>query len=384
VTGLFAACARGVEGVLARELTDLGMREVRPGRGGVTFAGDLGDCMRANLWLRTASHVLWSVARFPARSPEELYAGARVVSWDEVLTPAMTFAVHGTRGPGAAIANAAYAALKVKDAIADALRDRHGARPSVDPADPDLRVRVHLERGTCALYLDASGEGLHRRGYRPSGPEAPLKETLAAAILLLAGWDGTTPLCDPLCGSGTLVVEGALLARRMAPGLRRRFAFERWRGFDPAAWTRLRAEAAAGARPAPAPLVGGDRDPAAVALARRSAQAAGVGADVAIDVRDLRDAAPPAPPPGLVAANPPYGERLGDRRALGPLYAELGTVMKRRFAGYRAAIFTASAELARAVGLRPTSSYKLYNGPIECRVNLYEMYEGTRASGGPR
>lgn len=376
---LFATCARGVEEVLAAELCARGAREVAPGRGGVAFAGEIEDCWRANLWLRTANHVLYRMGGFEAPDGAALYEGARAIPWHEHLTPRMTFAVDCTRSGGpAGLTHTHFAALKVKDAIADALRKRTGTRPSVDTRAPDVRVRVHLEGTACTVYLDASGESLHRRGYRPRGAEAPLKETLAAAILLLAGWDGTTPLCDPMCGSGTLVVEAALLARNLAPGLGRRFGFETWRGFDAARFAVIREAARAAAHRAPALIAGSDRDAGALERARTSARRAGVARDIGLSRVSLEDARPPGPPPGVVVCNPPYGERLGDARRLGALYGSLGTALKRRFTGYTAFVLTANLEAAKSIGLSPSRRFVLYNGPLECRLLRYELYAGAR------
>jgi putative N6-adenine-specific DNA methylase len=388
VLSFFATCARGVEEVLAAELRGLGLAEVEPGRGGVSFRGSMADAGRANLCLRTAHHVLLRLASFTAPDSQALYEESRRLAWADHLTQTMTFAVDSTRtlpAPGLppGITHTHFAALKVKDAIADALRERRGARPSVDTRDPDLRIRLHLEGETATLFLDTSGESLHRRGYRPRHAEAPLKETLAAAVVLLSGWDGATPLCDPLCGSGTLVVEAALLARRLAPGRGRHFGFERWPGFDAQAWKRLRAAVESEARPARAPIAGSDCDPRALDLARQSARAAGVEDDVSFARRQLAEARAPAPPPGVLVCNPPYGERLGEAARLAGLYRTLGEVLKHRFAGYTAFVLAGNLDLAKEIGLAPSRRMVLMNGPIECRLLRYEMYQGSRREPPP-
>src|SRR5512138_871067 len=308
----FATCAKGTEGALRRELAGLRLAEVKGDRGGVSFQGELEAGMRACLHSRTAMRVLLELARFPAPTAEALYQGARGVGWQEWLTVRTTLAVEATVG-SSAITHSGFAALKVKDAVVDALRDALGARPDVDPKDPDVRIVLHLAKDQAALSLDLAGAPLHRRGYRAAMTEAPLKETLAAAALLLGGVDPALPFVDPLAGSGTLAIEHALRARRIAPGLSRAFGFQRWpmyRGAPQSAWDRMKEEARALALPAaPAPIVARDLHPRAVEAARRNAAAAGVGADVRVERGDARDLDPIASE-GTLCTNPPYGERL--------------------------------------------------------------------------
>ncbi len=379
----FAPTARGTAQVAADELRALGLQDVRAQAGGVSFRGDLAAGYRALLGARVPTRVLLRLGRFEAQRPEEVYEGARAVPWQDHLDPRRTFAVHAV-APQDAWANRTLLTLRVKDAIVDSLRDRAGARPSVDKERPDVRVHVHLgaaARGgpvtRVTVSLDLAGEPLHRRGLDRAGAHAPLKETLAAALLYLMGWPERAargePLVDPLCGSGTLLVEGAWMALGVAPGLaRRRFGVHGWRGHDPALWDRVRRELAA-AEPlvdrAALRLVGYDRSEAALAAARANARRAGVSDVIALERRALPDAAPPAGlGPGLVLTNPPYGVRLGDEGALTPLYETLGDVLRRRFLGYRAGVFTGSPALARAVGLKAQAKHALYNGPIECRL----------------
>jgi putative N6-adenine-specific DNA methylase len=377
----FATCARGVEEALAGELRALGTPGIQAERGGVLFRGTLEDAWRANLWLRTAHHVLLSLGELSAPSGDALYAAARRVSWQDHLTPRMTFAVRCTRGgrrDEEALGHTHFAALRVKDAIADVMRERAGARPSVDTRSPDLVVHLHLEGRRGRLYLDTSGDSLHRRGYRPGGSEAPLKETLAAALLLHAEWDTRMPLCDPMCGSGTILVEAALLGHGVAPGLQRRFGFERWLGFDARRYARLRAEAAAARRGSGPVLAGSDRSARAIDLARRSLRATGLDGTVAWRVCDLTDARPAAPPPGLVVCNPPYGARLEDPGELTALYGRLGDTLKQHFAGHTAFVLTGALAHIGAIGLSPSRRIVLFNGPIECRLLRFELYAGTR------
>lgn len=370
----FATTGRGIEELLAAELRELGMGGVVPERGGVRFTGEMADCWRANLWLRTANRVLVPLSTFPCASPQALYDGVRALPWERWLTPDQTLAVDGNLRDSA-MTHSGYVALKTKDAIVDTLRDRYGRRPSVDTRNPDLRVNVHLVKNRCTVSLDSSGVPLDRRGYRLERTEAPLRETVAAALVELSGWSGEAPLVDPMCGSGTILIEAALKAGQRAPGLLRPgFGFQRWPGFDPLLWGELVAEARECALPSPGvPLLGYDRLAKAVEIARHNVSRAGVGGMVTIVKGDVRSFAPP-PGPGVMVFNPPYGERLSEEEALKPLYKQIGDVMKQRCTGYTAFLFTGSPELAKCVGLRASRRFVLFNGPIECRLLKYELY----------
>ncbi len=404
----FATCAKGTEGALRRELSALRLHAVRGDRGGVSFEGKLEAGMRACLHARTAMRVLLELARWPAPDAEALYEGARAIDWDAWLTPRTTLAVEATVS-SSAITHSGYAALKVKDAAVDALRATLGARPDVDPKDPDVRIVLHLARDEATLSLDLAGEPLHRRGYRAVTTEAPLKETLAAAVLLLGGADPELPFVDPLAGSGTLAIEHALRARRIAPGLSRAFGFQRWpmyRGAPQSAWDRMKEEARALAQPrAPAPILARDLHPKAVEAARRNAAAAGVGGDVQVEQGDARDLAPRFPS-GTLAANPPYGERLmggkgaaargargrpgaGERRRsedrppdagdarvqqkkLQGFYRGLAEMLARH-SGWTAILLSGSPLLERAIPLRPEIDHRLWNGPLEVHLLRYRV-----------
>ncbi|MDQ2696836.1 MAG: bifunctional 23S rRNA (guanine(2069)-N(7))-methyltransferase RlmK/23S rRNA (guanine(2445)-N(2))-methyltransferase RlmL [Pseudomonadota bacterium] len=372
----FATTVKGGEPLLADELAALGARDLRPGQGGVTFSSPLAVAYRACLWSRTASRVLLLLARAPAADAEALYAAVLDVPWEEHLSPDATLAVDFT-GNHPAITHSRFGAQKVKDGIVDRLRGRFGRRPSVDRQAPDLRINCHSAAGTAALSVDLSGDSLHRRGYREATVRAPLKESLAAALLLKAGWPAVAaaagPLLDPLCGSGTLPIEAAWIAADMAPGLlRRRWGFSGWLGHDAALWAELLAEAEdrrrrglAGALP---PILGFDHDPQAVRAAQENARRAGVGHWLRLERRELSRARPPAGPPGLVIANPPYGERLGDRQTLAALYEQLGDVLKARFGGWQAAVFTGNPELGKRMGLRAQRLHAFYNGALPCQL----------------
>jgi putative N6-adenine-specific DNA methylase len=320
--------------------------------------------------------VLLPLARFPAPDAAALYEGASRVDWSEWLTTRTTLAVEAS-GATPELTHTGYAALKVKDAVVDALRARLGARPDVDVRDPDVRIVLHLSRGEGELSLDLAGEPLHRRGYRVAMTDAPLKETLAAAVLLLGGVERDRPFLDPMCGSGTLAIEQALAARNLAPGLKRALAFQRWpcyRGTLQSAWDRMKEEARAAALPsAPAPVWARDSSSKAVEATLRNAAAAGVGADVQVARGDARKIAPPAED-GTLCSNPPYGERLGDARPLqlGGFYRGFGDAL-RAFHGWRAVILEGNPLLERELGLRPESSHRLWNGPLEVKLLRYRI-----------
>lgn len=379
---LLATCSRGLEDVVASELRAMGAGEVEAGRGMVEFAGSLEGVYRANVGLRAAMRVLLPLAEGEACDRETLYGLASSVAWEEWLRPDQTMAVE-VAGRTEAFRSSAFAALVVKDAVVDRLRARTGRRPDVARRDADVRIHLHLQGRRAGLALDATGEPLSHRGYRPRGGPAPLSEALAAGCLLLAGYDGSQPFVDPMAGTGTIAIEAALLATRSAPGLGRGFACERWSCHRPALLRAVRAQALAARRPAPASILARDVDPRAVAAIRHNAAAAGVGETVRVERGELRDM-PPQPPGTLMLTNPPYGERLLDPHAVAELYRELGDTCKRRLPGSTAWVLTGNLQLARSIGLRATRRIPLFNGPIECRLLRFEMVEGSlrRGSGG--
>lgn len=365
----FVSCAKGTEGALRREMVALRIHAPRGDTGGVTFEGPFTDGMKVCLWSRVAMRVLLEVAQFPAPDADALYAGARAVDWSAHLDARHTFAVSASVQDSATLRHSGFVALKVKDAVADALRERAGARPDVNAEDPDVALFLHLRGAEARLYLDLAGAPLHRRGYRVAMTSAPLKETLAAAVLALGRVDPALPFVDPMAGSGTLAIEHALAARRIAPGLRRRFGFERWPDQSQRpTWERLRAEARDAILPeAPAPILARDRDPEAVRAARRNAEAAGVQDDVDVEAGDLADLAP-RPGPGHLCFNPPYGERLErDAREVDRTARAIA-----RWHGWAVVILLGGPQLADALGRRPAFSHKLWNGPIETRLMRWE------------
>ena len=417
----FATCAKGTEGALRRELGALRLHAVRGEHGGVSFEGKLEAGLAACLHSRCAMRVLLEVARFPSGDATALYDGARAVDWTAWLTTRTTLAVEATLRDSS-LTHSGFAALKVKDAVVDALRDRLGARPDVDPKDPDVRLVLHVAGAEATLALDLAGEPLHRRGYRAGMTPAPLKETLAAAVLSLGGVDRDRPFIDPMCGSGTLAIEHALAARRIAPGLGRAFGFQRWpvyRGALQSTWDRMKEEARRIALPAaPAPIVARDLFTKALDAARRNAAAAGVLADIRFERGDVRELAPESGmDAGAVCMNPPYGERLMGKpgaeergRASGPRSARGASPSARsrgegrgeesrhddrreahvsqlklqglyrgmaeafgQFHGWSVVLLSGSPLLEAAMHVKPEVSHRLWNGPLEVRLLRYRV-----------
>jgi putative N6-adenine-specific DNA methylase len=374
LSSYFATCARGLEPVLAGELRRLNAHDVRIGTGGVAFAGDSVLLYQANLWLRSTIRVLRPVLTAPVSSPEELYEAVRGVDWSRYLTVEHTLAVD-CNVRDSALTHSHYAALKTKDAICDQFVDKLGRRPSVDTENPMVKLNLHIHKNEAVLSLDSSGESLHKRGYRTLLHRAALNEALAAALVLMTGWDRTTGFADPLCGSGTLPIEAAWLALDRPPGLtRRRFGFQGWLDFDVRLWTAVRdaARRQVGTR-LPAPIVGSDHRRDAIQLAQASARAAGCGHLLRFEVKTLSDFHPPEGPPGVILCNPPYGERIGEEKDLVPLYQTLGKVFQERCRGWQAFVFTGNGRLARRIGLEPSARTHLFNGRIPCQLLQFDL-----------
>jgi putative N6-adenine-specific DNA methylase len=369
----FATCARGLEPVLAEELRGLGAQSVEPGRGGVAFAGDKELLYRANLWLRTAIRVLVPILEATVTSPDELYEAVRSVDWSQYLTPEHTLAVD-CNVRDSHITHSLYAALRTKDAICDWFVEREGRRPSVDVEQPMVGFNLHIYRDQAVLSLESSGESLHKRGYRPVLTKAPLNEALAAALVLMSGWDRITPFVDPMCGSGVLPIEAAWIALSRPPGLtRKRFGFQGWLDFDVRLWTAMRDEARQAVRKRlEAPILGYDIRRDAISFARTNARAAGVGNLLQFDVQDVRDFRP-STAVGTILLNPPYGERIGEINELRLVYRALGEVLRSHFSGWAAWVFSGNATLAEDIGMEPATSIALYNGKLPCRLLKFQL-----------
>jgi putative N6-adenine-specific DNA methylase len=371
---LFATAARGTEDLLAQELEELGGKRVRQDRGGVRFLANLHEALRICLWSRIAMRVLYPLATAEAQGADGLYAATHAVAWEEHLTPEVTFAVDASLKESEHV-HSGFVALKIKDAIVDRMREKLGKRPNVSTRDPDVRIVAHLARNQLSLSLDLCGDPLFQRGYRVKTTEAPLKETLAAAILREARYTGEEPLLDPMCGSGTLLLEAALIASRRAPALYRKLAVERWPKLGKAAHEeleRLRAEAHAQERPPPAPIVGYDKDPEAVEAARKNARAANYDRYIKVEEGDATFPFDAPPGPGLLVTNPPYGERLesGGQKGMKSFYFKLGERLG-QLEGYRMEILVGNSAFESAFHHRPTRSRPAWNGPIPCTLYGY-------------
>ena len=372
----FAPCPRGLEALLADELRALGAADTRATAGGVAFAGGWDVCYRANLWSRLASRVLWRVAQFDYASEEDIYAAARDVNWFDLFDVNRTLRVYVT-AQKSPLKSLEFVTLRVKDAVCDRFRDDVGRRPDVDRAEPDVRVHVFLEEKRGLLYLDTSGEPLFKRGWRSEVVEAPLRENLAAGLVMLTGWKFEQPLLDPMCGGATLLVEAAAMARGRAPGMKRAFGFEKLDVFDGVLWREIRQQAAQPAAHAPRlALFGSDVDAAVLTAARRNLAAAGVERWVTLEAVDLLKRVAPADS-GVMIANPPYGERIGEAEELARFYPKLGDALKRNFAGWSCFFFTADRRMEKLIRLQPSRRTVLYNGPIECRLYEFRMVAGS-------
>lgn len=377
----FAICPRGLDGLLADELKTLGATRIEPESGGVGFAGTLATAYAANLHSRLASRVLWQVGRQPYADEEDVYHASFAVPWDDHMTPRQTLRVD-VNASNSPLHSLEFAMLRVKDGIVDRLRDRTGERPSIDRTRPDVRVFAYLDHEAVTLYLDLSGEPLFKRGWRADKGEAPLKENLAAGLLRLAGWTPAQPLLDPFCGSGTLVIEAACIAARRAPGLNRRFAFERLASFDAASWKQLQQAAQAQVDDAAAVrIVGSDISTRVVEQARANAQLAGLrgfldDGRLTLAAGDARQMTPPAEH-GLIITNPPYGEQSAPRSASVPkLMGDFGDRLKQHFAGWTAWLLTSDRQLPRQLRLSETRKTVLHNGALECRFFRFDLVQG--------
>ncbi|HEY2462433.1 MAG TPA: bifunctional 23S rRNA (guanine(2069)-N(7))-methyltransferase RlmK/23S rRNA (guanine(2445)-N(2))-methyltransferase RlmL [Steroidobacteraceae bacterium] len=369
----------GAASVLAEELAQFGAEHIRERSHDVKFQGTLEVGYRTCLWSRTATRVLLSLGSVDATSSKSIYEAVKRIDWREHVAPGATLACDCSGG-NESIRHTIYGSQLLKDAVCDSLRDSTGERPNIKPERPDVLLHLHVEGPTALVSLDFSGESLHRRGYRSEGGRAPLKENVAAAVLLRAGWpqiaEAGGTLLDPLCGSGTFLTEGALIAADAAPALDREyFGFLKWHGHDAPLWARLRAEALQrrSARIARRCILGSDIDSEAVRMAIANAGQAGVADWLHVEKRALSELPRPKGEIGLIVANPPYGERIGAESGLPELYSELGTVLRDRFQGWQAAILTGNPPLARNLGIYAKRTHRVFNGAIECRLLRFDL-----------
>lgn len=372
----FATCPRGIEVPLGEELRSAGASVVESVPGGVSFAGDWAVAYRANLNSRIATRILWRVGAAAYRREEDVYHLARSLSWPEWFDVMRTMRVYVTaiRSP---LKSLDFITLRIKDAVCDRYRSECGSRPSVDTATPEVRIHAFLTATEAVVYLDTSGDPLYKRGFKRAAVEAPLKENLAAGILRLTDWASDEPLLDPMCGSGTFLIEAAQIALGISPGLGRTFGFERLKIFDRPLWESIREEAEARRRAVvPLMIFGSDLYGDQLRRAKENLDAAGLGRAVQLKQANILEAPSPAER-GVMVANPPYGVRMSGSLAPDEFYRRLGDALKQRFAGWRCYLFSADPQLPKAIGLRAKRRTPLYNGALECRLYEYEIVAGT-------
>ncbi len=372
----FATCPRGLEQLLADELTLVGAKSIKPTDGGVSFDGDWAVCYAANLHSRIATRILWQVARGKYLNEEDLFEAAYKLNWPQWFDVKHDFMVKVT-GVKCPLKSLEFATLKIKDAVCDKFRLVVGSRPYIDTKTPAVRIHAYLAAEEYQFYLDTSGAALYQRGNRGASIEAPLRENLAAGILKLSGWQVGQPLLDPMCGSGTFLLEAAMVALDMAPGYKRNFGFEVLKNFESHVWTKLKTQAASKVKAVLfQKIYGSDVDLRAVRIAKQNLEGAGLLAAVQLAHVDIVNAVPPAES-GVLIANPPYGVRIGEEDALADLYPKMGEVLKRKFAGWNTYFLTNDLTMPKLMRLTPSKRTPLYNGPLECRLFEIKMVAGS-------
>ena len=373
---LFATCPRGLETILAQELQQQGCTAVTPTDGGVSCQGTMVHVYSANLHSRTASRILLQLARTAYRSEHDIYQAVKNIAWHKWFDVAQTFKVK-VEGKRANVKSLDFTALKIKDGVCDRFREHGGERPSIDKSRPDIRIHAFLDERNVSIFIDTSGEALFKRGYRQDTGEAPLRENLAAGLLLLAGYDGTQPFQDPFCGSGTIAIEAAWIALGRAPGLNRRFGFEQLAQFDRALWVKLKAEARHAIKNRPyANIAASDNDRAMTRMTQANAAAAEVDGFIDINTLDAQDTRPNGEG-GIIVSNPPYGVRLAEIQALHALYPQLGSWLKQHYAGWTAGLFSGDMDMPKLMRLKPKRKIPLFNGNLDCRLFLLDMVAGS-------
>lgn len=380
---MIAKTFMGLENVLAKELTDLGANNIQTGRRMVSFTGDKEMLYRANFQLHTAIRILKPIAHFKARSAEDMYDEVKKIDWSQYIGEGKTFSVDSVVY-SEEFRNSRFVTYKVKDAIVDQFREHTGKRPNISVTNPDIRLNIHIAEDNATLSLDSSGESLHRRGYRQESVEAPLNEVLAAGMILMTGWQGETDFIDPMCGSGTLLVEAALIARNISPGVfRKEFAFEKWEDFDQDLFDEIYNDDSK-ERDFKHHIYGYDIDMKAVNTARLNVRAAGLSKDVSVEQADIKDFTKPTDK-SIMVTNPPYGERISTPNLLAT-YKTIGERLKHAFGGNDAWILSYREECFDQIGLKPSIKIPVYNGSLECEFRKYAMFEGKmkefRSEGG--
>lgn len=383
---MLAKTFKGLEEVLAQELIAIGANEVQLERRAVSFRGDKALLYRANLCLRTALRILVPIASFKVKDTDALYNQLKKINWSAYMQSSTTFAIDATVY-SETFRNSRFVTYRVKDAIADYWLEKESQRPSVSTREPDLLINIHIGNEQVTVSLDSSGESLHRRGYRVATTEAPISEVLAAGMLLMAGWNGQSDLYDPMCGSGTFLIEAALIARNIAPGVfRSSYAFEKWPDFDADLWSDIYNDDS-NERDFTHKIYGSDASFYAIQQAAKNIKAAGVQKDIELKQIRIEEIKSPYTLPTeetkggtspLVMLNPPYGERLHSNKEMEDLYAAIGSTLKHQFAGATAWIISSNAAAMKCIGLKPSKKYHLLNGELDCQFNKYDLFAGKR------
>lgn len=372
---LFATCPRGLETVLKTELEAQKCTGIEVSDGGVAFRGTWFQIYGINLHSRTASRVLLRLTKGTFRSEQDIYTLARNIQWAGWFDVSNTFKVK-VEGKRARVKSLDFIGLKIKDAVCDSFREACGVRPNVEKQQPDVRIHAFIDGQSIQIFIDTSGEALFKRGYRRDAGEAPLRENLAAGLLLLSGYNGSRPFQDPFCGSGTIAIEAAWIGMNRAPGLMRRFGFEKLKNFDKSLWAALKQTAREAERALPAPVSASDNDSRMIRMAKENAQSAGVDHIIQFAVCDVQNARPHGET-GMMITNPPYGVRLAEIEALHALYPQLGSWLKLHYAGWLVGMFTGDRDMPKLMRLQPKRKIPLYNGNLDCRLFLLEMVKGS-------
>jgi len=378
----FSTCPRGLEALLMAELQGIGAKNISPTDGGVSFMGDIAVCYQANLHSRIATRILWQVARGKYLTEDDLYQAAYKLNWPNWFDVKHDFMVKVT-GVKCPLKSLEFATLRIKDAVCDKFRQAVGSRPYIDTKTPAVRIHAYLTAEEYIYYVDTSGDSLHQRGNRKASIEAPLRENLAAGILKLSGWQVGQPLLDPMCGSGTFLLEAAMMALNIAPGLKRNFGFEKLKNFESDTWKKIKNEALKKVKPTTfQKLYGSDLDLRAVRVAKQNLQEAGLLEAVQLAHVDVLEAAPPAES-GVLVTNPPYGVRIGEDADLAAFYPKLGEALKRKFAGWNTYFLTNDLRMPKLMRLSPSKKTPLFNGPLECRLFEIKMVAGSNRKDKP-
>lgn len=367
----------GLEQVLSEELLNLKAEDIAVHNRAVSFKGNKSLLYETNLKLRTALRILQPIASFNVHDQQSLYNGTKAIKWENFMHAEQRIYIHAISNHPA-FNNTMFVSQKVKDAIADYFRENAGKRPSIDKFDPDIHIQVHISKDKCTISLDSSGIPLYKRGYRQDTGEAPINEVLAAGMVLLSKWDTDKTLVDPMCGSGTILIEAALYALNIAPGkFRKFFAFQRWKDYDEALFNKIKNEAIKNEKQKKLKIVGCDQSQKVLFAAIENLEACGLDDIIELNKKEMFEFTPPEGG-GWVISNPPYGERMGLTERIEMLYKSIGDTLKKKYSGYEAWIISSNLEALKKVGLSASRKITLYNGPLECKLMRYELYEGTK------